>query len=154
MPPWPEWQLQYIGTRYLGKLLALWTTFWITVFKKLFRFIFNKRRNSHSLSEGGCNQGLSNVRLPSEYSFAKRLYKMAISALLTLGVWRVATLNSVWLATNTGGHRLLAAVLLLVSAGGVISLIWIGLSKRRSRRIANEQSYLGRFSGSNHAKAR
>jgi|SRR5579863_3342847 len=135
MPPWPEWQLEYIGTRYLGKLLAFWTAFWITVFRKIFRLIFNGRRNSQSLTERGCNQGLADVHVRSEYSLAKKLYKMAISTLLTLGVWRIATLNSLWVASDASGHRLIAAILLFVSAGWVISLIWIGLSKRQFRRI-------------------
>ena len=154
MPPWPEWQLEYIGTRYLGKLLALWTAFWILVFRKIFRLIFTGRRNSHSLTERGCKQGLSDVRLRSEYSVAKRLYKMAISTLLTLGVWRIATLNSIWIATNASVHRFIAAVLLLVSAGWVISLIWIVLSKRQPSRIASERSHVSPFGKSNHAKAR
>jgi hypothetical protein len=154
MPPWPEWQLEYIGTRYLGKLLALWTAFWITVFRKIFRLIFNGRRNSRSLPEHSRNQSLSDVHLRSEHSIAKRLYKMAISTLLTLGVWRIATLNSLWLATNASVHRFIAAVLLLVSAGWVISLIWIVLSKRQPRRIATEHSYVPPFDRSNHAKVR
>jgi hypothetical protein len=79
---------------------------------------------------------------------------MAISTLLTLGVWRIATLNSLWLATNASVHRFIAAVLLLVSAGWVISLIWIVLSKRQPRRIARERSYVSPFGRSNHAKAR
>ena len=153
MPPWPEWQLEYIGTRYLGKLLALWTALWIAVFRKIFRLIFSGRRNSHSLTERG-NQGLSDVHLRSEYSLAKRLYKMTISTLLTLGVWRIATLNSIWIATNASVHRFIAAVLLLVSAGWVISLIWIVLSKRQPRGIARERSYVSPFGRSNHAKAR
>jgi hypothetical protein len=134
MPPWPEWQLEYIGTRYLGKLLALWTAFWITIFRKIFRLIFNARRNSRSLAERSRNQSLSDVHLRSEHSIAKRLYKMAISTLLTLGVWRIATLNSLWLATNASVHRFIAVVLLLVSAVWVISLIWIVLSKRQPRK--------------------
>ena len=154
MPPWPEWQLEYIGTRYLGKLLALWTAFWITVFRKIFRLIFNGRRNSRSLPEHSRNQSLSDVHLRSEHSIAKRLHKMAISTLLTLGVWRIATLNSLWLATNASVHRFIAAVLLLVSAGWVISLIWIVLSKRQPRRIATEHSYVPPFDRSNHAKVR
>lgn len=154
MPPWPEWQLEYIGTRYLGKLLALWTAFWITVFRKIFRLIFSGRRNSHSLAEHNSNQSLSDVHLRSECSIVKRLYKMAISTLVTLGIWRIATLNSLWRATNASVHRFIAAVLLLVSAGWVISLIWILLSKRQPRRIARERSYLSPLGRSNHAKAR
>jgi hypothetical protein len=154
MPPWPEWQLEYIGTRYLGKLLALWTAFWITVFRKFFRLIFNGRRNSCSLAEHSCNQSLSAVHLRSENSIAKKLYRMAISTLLTLGVWRIATLNSLWLDTNASVHRFIAAVLLLVSAGWVISLIWIVLSSRQPRRIASQRSYVSPLDKSNHAKVR
>ena len=154
MPPWPEWQLQYIGTRYLGKLLALWTALWITVFRKIFRLIFSGRRNSHSLAERSCKQSLSHVHLRSEYSIVKRIYRMAISTLVTLGVWRIATLKSLWLSTNASVHRFIAAVLLLVSAGWVISLIWIVLSNRQPRRIARERSYVSPFDRSNQAKAR
>src|SRR5579863_9405683 len=145
MPPWPEWQLEYIGTRYLGKLLALWTAFWITVFRKIFRLIFNGRRNSQSLTERGCNQGLADVHVRSEYSLAKRLYKMAISTLLTLGVWRVATLNSLRLATNASVHRFIAGVVLFVSAGWVISLIWIVLPKASWKNRQRERVYVYPF---------
>src|SRR2546428_14148845 len=39
MPPWPEWQFEYIGTRFLGKLLGLWSAFWVNLLKKLFRSV-------------------------------------------------------------------------------------------------------------------
>lgn len=26
MPPWPEWQFEYIGSRFLGRLLGLWSS--------------------------------------------------------------------------------------------------------------------------------
>jgi hypothetical protein len=36
MPPWPEWQIEYVGSSFLGKLLGLWCGFWISVLKRLF----------------------------------------------------------------------------------------------------------------------
>jgi hypothetical protein len=57
------------------------------------------------------------------------------------------------LATNNSGHRLLAALLLLVSALWFISLVWIVVSKRQPVIVANEHAHRRRFTGSNHAKA-
>jgi hypothetical protein len=57
------------------------------------------------------------------------------------------------LATNESGHRLLAAVLLLVFALWFISLVWIVVSKRQPITVAREHGHRRRFTGSNHAKA-
>ena len=36
MAPWPEWQFEYVGTRFLGKLLGLWTALWVSLARRLF----------------------------------------------------------------------------------------------------------------------
>ena len=37
MAPWPEWQFEYVGTRFLGKLLGWWTTVWVSLIRQIFR---------------------------------------------------------------------------------------------------------------------
>jgi hypothetical protein len=39
MAPWPEWQFEYVGTRFLGKLLGQWTTLWVSLIRRLFRLL-------------------------------------------------------------------------------------------------------------------
>ncbi len=39
MPPWPEWQFEYMGSRFLGKLLGLWSSLWVSLVRKLFRLL-------------------------------------------------------------------------------------------------------------------
>lgn len=151
MPPWQEWQLQYIGTRFLGRLLAQWTVFWIRPFKKLFELI-----SSGDGKSNGCTR-LAARRSPAQETpqrlFAKTFGKMAISTLFMLAVLRLATLKPVWVATDKSEHRFLAAILLLAPAVWLVSLVWIGRSLRQLGTGCNEQPG-HRFTGSTHAKAR
>jgi hypothetical protein len=39
MAPWPEWQFEYVGTRFLGKLLGWWTTLWAGLIRQVFRLL-------------------------------------------------------------------------------------------------------------------
>ena len=39
MPPWPEWQVEYVVSSFLGRLLGVWCGFWITLPKRLFRIL-------------------------------------------------------------------------------------------------------------------
>jgi len=136
MPPWPEWQFEYIGTRFLGKLLGLWSAFWVNLLKKLFRSVRKAVKNLRDFTyRNSSRSDLSEDARLSESSFAKKLYKMAISTLLTLGLWRIATLKAVWSTANENGHRVLAAIVLLVCASWVISLVWICFSKSKPRRM-------------------
>jgi hypothetical protein len=154
MPPWPEWQFEYVGSRFLGKLLGLWSGLWVSLIRKLFRLVTRDRgvaenRSNHSqVTRDGRSLGTG-------FSFITGFSKIAVSTLLTLAVWRIATLQTVWSAVGDSGRRVLAAILLLVSASWVISLLWISCSRSRRKRIvvAASPSVKARYIRSNSAKA-
>jgi hypothetical protein len=58
-----------------------------------------------------------------------------MATLLTLVVWAIATSKPIWTAAGTDGDRVLAGVLMLVSATWVISVFWIVFSQPRKKRI-------------------
>ena len=138
MPPWPEWQFEYMGSRFLGRLLGLWTSLWVYLVRKLFQLLtkaFRNRRKSSSWDSTRYNFFNDSRPSETEFSVARKLSRMAVSTLLTLGVWRIITLKAVWLAAGASGDRILAAVLLFVSASWVISLVWICFSKSKLKKI-------------------
>src|SRR5437868_1436896 len=117
MPPWPQRQFEYIGSRFLGRLLGLWSSMWVSLVRKLFQLLTKASRNRREFSSRDSNRyNFLNDTRPSEteFSFARKLSRMAISTLLALGVWRIITLKAVWLAAGASGDRILAAVLLFV----------------------------------------
>ena len=125
MPAWPELQVEYIGSSFLGKLLGLWCGFWISLLKKLF-FIFGKRtENSNPDNRAGARFLTFEIRT--------KLYRMTISTLLMLGIWRFATLKPFWSAFNESGHRIIVALLFLLTASWMLSIIWIRSSKAHKR---------------------
>jgi len=138
MPPWPEWQFEYMGSRFLGRLLGLWSRLWVSLVRTLFQLLTKTARNRHGFSSCNSNgfNSLDETR-PSEteFSFARKLSRIAISTMLTLGVWRIITLKAVWVAAGESGDRILAAILLFVSASWVISLVWICFSKSKREKI-------------------
>jgi len=158
MPPWPEWQFEYMGSRFLGKLLGLWSSLWVSLVRKLVQFLTRasgSRRESSS-SDSKSNNFLNDIRQSeTEFSFARKLSRMAVSTLLTLGVWRIVTLKAVWLAAGASGDRILAALLLFVSASWVISLIWICFSKSKPKKTPAAARPLRKliYTGSSGAKA-
>jgi hypothetical protein len=138
MPPWPEWQFEYMGSRFLGRLLGLWSRLWVSLVRKLFQLLTKTARNPRDSST--CNSyGYSSLddtrRSENEFSFARKLSRIAISTMLTLGVWRIITLKVVWVAAGESVDRILTAILLFVSASWVISLVWICFSKSRQTDI-------------------
>ena len=158
MPPWPDWQFEYMGSRFLGRVLSLWSSLWVSVVRKLFQLLTKasrSRREASSWDSDGYNFPNGTQQSETEFSFARKLSRMAVSTLLTVGVWRIVTLKAVWLAVGAGGDRILAAVLLFVSASWVISLVWICFSKsesKKTRRMAR-QLHKPIYTGSSDAKA-
>jgi len=125
MPPWQEWQIEYVGSSFLGKLLGLWCGFWISLLKRLFFIFGTPTENSNPDSRAG-------TRL-STFAIRAKLYWIAISTLLMLGIWRLATLKPFWLAFNESGHRIIVSSLFLLTASWTMSIIWICSSKARKR---------------------
>lgn len=158
MPPWPEWQFEYMGSRFLGRLLGLWSSLWVSLVRKLFQLLTKtarNRRDSSSCNSNGYNSLEDTRPSETEFSFARKLSKIAVSTLLTLGVWRIITLKAVWLAAGVSGDRILAAALLFVSASWVISLVWICFSKSKRKKIPATARPLCKpiYTGSTGAKA-
>ena len=125
MPPWPEWQVEYVGSSFLGKLLGLWSAFWISLVKTLFRCFGTDVKNSKKHNSS---------RSPlSKFGVRAKLYRLAISTVLMLCFWRVATLKPFWSAFNESGHRVIVSVLFLLTACWMMSVVWICLSKAQRR---------------------
>ena len=136
MPRWQEWRFEYIGSRFLGRLLGLWWYLWALLVLRLFRVLAKAARNRRDASYGDPNRrhSIDDIR-PSgtEFSFARRLSWMTVSTLATLGVWKIITIKTVWIVVGESGDRMLAAVLLFVSASWITSLVWICLFPSRKR---------------------
>ena len=134
MPPWPEWQVEYIGASFLGKLLGLWSVFLISLFRKLFCWLGTAVNNSGQLAYRNRTHGdLGNNAHFSTSQVRKKLYRMAISTFLMLGFWRVATLRPLWSSVSESGHRVVLGFLFLLTASWMMSMAWIFLSKPHTR---------------------
>ncbi len=110
MPPWPEWQFEYMGSRFLGRLLGLWSSLWLSLIEKLFQLLTKtarNRRDSSSCNSDGYNSRDDTRPSETEFSFARKLSRIAVSTLLTLGVWRIITLKAVWVPAGESGDRIL-----------------------------------------------
>jgi len=77
---------------------------------------------------------------------------MAISTLVTVGVWSAITWKPIWIAAGPTGDEILTVVLLFVSAAWPVSLVWIWLSKPQTT-IAGRRARTSHYSGSNRANA-
>ena len=96
MPPWPECQFEYMGSRFLGSLLGFWSSLSVSLVRKLFRLLTKTARNRRDSSS--CNRNEYNFlddSRPSEteFSLARKLSGMAFSTLLRLAMWRIVTLE-------------------------------------------------------------
>ena len=135
MPPWFDWP-DYLGTDAMGQLIGLWLRFCVSLPRKLVALVV---RNEE--------------RRPN-WSWLRRLGKMAVSTLFTLGVWSVVTWKPVWTAAGAGGDRALTVILIFVSAAWPISLVWIWFSKPKYRSVAaNLQMRASHYSTSSRARA-
>ena len=154
MPPWPEWQFEYVGSRFLGRLLGLWSSFCVSVIWRLFRLALATVRGprvSGDLTSQAASYACDGPPR-TEPSFLGRLSKMAISTLGTVGVWSAITWKPIWIAAGPTGDIILTVVLLFVSAAWPISLVWIWFSKPRSTN-ADRKARTSSYSGSNRANA-
>lgn len=122
MPPssdWPDWfWWDCIGAGILGRILGLWFGFCVSLPKKLVALV------------------VRNEERRRKWSWLRRVGKMAVSTLFTLGVWSVVTWKPVWTAAGVGGNRILTVILIFVSAAWPISLVWIWFSKPKYLSVA------------------
>jgi hypothetical protein len=138
MPPWLDWldwlKWDCIGAGIVGRILGLWFRVCVSAIRSLFQLLHQRLRGLAHISNRDDFEA-PNRDLTAESSSLGKLGKTAIATLLTLVVWRIVTLKALWLAAGASGDRILAAVLLFVSASWVISLIWIWFSKSGSMKI-------------------
>jgi hypothetical protein len=71
MPPWPEWQVEYVGSSFLGKLLGLWSASWVRLLTAVFRSFGTdaETRGQHN----------SNRARLSIFEVGAKLFRLAIS---------------------------------------------------------------------------
>jgi hypothetical protein len=133
--PWFEW-LDYMGADAMGRLVGLWLRFCLSLPRKLVALVVRNEQGRR------------------KWSWLRRVGKMAVSTLLTLGVWRVVTWKPLWVAAGAEGDRLLAVVLIFVTAAWPISLVWIWFSKPKYKSANSRlQVRPSRYTGSSGAKA-
>lgn len=142
MPPWPEWQIEYIGTRFLGKLLGLWSIFLVSIFRMLFRSFAGVTKGLDRVLKGSPthNRNRKNGPVP-KFTTVKKLYKLIVVSLLMVSFWRMATLKSIWSSTDEQVHRAIVAFLFLLTACWLITVIWICLSKSQIRAAERRFPY-------------
>ena len=133
--PWFEW-LDYMGADAMGRLVGLWLRFCLSLPRKLVALVVRNEQGRR------------------KWSWLRRVGKMAVSTLLTLGVWTVVTWKPLWVAAGAEGDRVLTMVLIFVSAAWPISLVWIWFSKPKYRSVAaNLHMRASHYSRSSRAKA-
>jgi hypothetical protein len=133
--PWFEW-LDYMGADAMGRLVGLWLRFCLSLPRKLVTLVVRNEQGRR------------------KWSWLRRVGKMAVSTLLTLGVWTVVTWKPLWVAAGAEGDRVLTVVLIFVSAAWPISLVWIWFSKPKYRSVAaNLNMRASHYSRSGRAKA-
>lgn len=122
MPPWLDWldwlKWDCIGASVIGKLLGLWFRACATVTRKFFQFVLGSRSGYRSNA-----------------SLARKVVKVVWSTSLTLLLWVTLTWKPIWISAGPRGERIVAAVLLFITAFWVISLAWICLSKPGRERV-------------------
>jgi|SRR5579863_609494 len=135
MPPWADW-LDYFGADAVGRVVGLWLKFCF----RLPNFLLSRFRilSRNTLKPSGGPYAASTHsemtrRLRS--GFAKTV-KIVMATSLTLVVWAIVTSKPIWTAAGIDGDRVLAGVLMLVSATWMISVFWIFLSQPRKKKIA------------------
>jgi len=137
MRPWFDW-LEYLGADAIGRAIGLWLRFCLSLLKNTFRPLTTTARNPIRSAIGVSNPDrVVHIDRSQHYRLSphRKVTEIAISTALTLAVWRIVTLKAVWVAAGESGDRILTAILLLVSASWIISLVWICFSKSRQTDI-------------------
>jgi hypothetical protein len=137
MRPWSDW-LEYLGADAIGRAIGLWLRFCLSLVKSGFRLLTGTARNPiESATQVSDPDGVApfDRSQRGHLSPLRKIYRIAISTAVTLAVWRIVTLKTVWLAAGASGDRILAALLLFLSASWVISLIWICFATSESKKV-------------------
>jgi hypothetical protein len=159
MPPWLDWldwlKWDCVGAGIVGRIIGLWFRICVSVIRRLSQFLYQGPRGLVAYISNRNDRETPKRELTAESLSLRKLGKTTIATLLTLLVWRIVTLKAVWLAAGPDGDRILAAVLLFVSASWVISLVWICFSKSESKKARRMARPLHNsiYTGSSGAKA-
>jgi len=153
MPPQFDW-LEYRGADVIGSVIGLWFRFCMSLPRNLFRLVVGTTavRQSPVLVQKSESFAASNAPLRTEHSSLARVSRMAISTLVTVGVWSAITWKPIWIAAGPTGDKILTVFLLFVSAAWPVSLVWIWLSKPQTT-IADRRARRSHYSGSNRSNA-
>jgi hypothetical protein len=156
MRPWFDW-LEYLGADAIGRAIGLWFRFCWSLVKNASRLLTRAARNPASsamLVSKHDSLGHFDGPLWMGLSPRRKIKRIMVSTVFTLAVWRIVTLKAVWLAAGESGDRILAAVLLLVSALWVISVVLICFAKSKRKKIPATAHPLPkiRYTGSTSAK--
>ena len=135
MPPWVDW-LDYFGADAIGRVVGLWLRFCFSIPKLLFsRLKIHSRNTPESSSDINYRKGTQSGMAGRFRSGLSKTIRIVISTSVTLVVWAIFTSKPVWTAAGAHGDRILAGVLMLVSATWVTSVLWILFSQPSKKRI-------------------
>jgi hypothetical protein len=135
MPPWSDW-LDYFGADAIGRVVGLWLKFCFGLPKFLLSRFRILARNTPRPSGVPCAASTHSEVTSRFRSWFAKTVKIVMATLLTLVVWVIVTSKPIWTAAGTDGDRILAGLLMLVSATWVISVFWIFFSQPRKKSIA------------------
>jgi hypothetical protein len=158
MPPWLDWldwlKWDCIGAGIIGRILGLWSRFCVSEIRGLSRLTLGMVRGPRASANLTPQPADYACKVPkrTQPSFFGRVGRMAISTLVTVGVWSAITWKPIWTAAGPTGDKILTVVLLFVSAAWPVSLVWIWLSKPQTT-IAERRARTSHYSGSNRANA-
>ena len=159
MPPWLDWlewlKWDSIGAGVIGRILGLWFGVCVSAIRTLLRIVLGQQRGFAGYAHSHSDYRAFNQRLSVAPSPRAKLFRLTVSTLLTFVAWVTITWKPLWTAAGPRGDRVLAAILLLVNASWLISLVRICCSKsrRKGTAVAASPSVKARYIRSSSAKA-
>lgn len=138
MPPWLDWldwlKWDSLGAGVIGKVLGLWFRACATVVKGIWQLFLSRGPRDRSLAPVPTFKSFTKHD-PGEHLLVKKTINITISTALTLLIWKMLTWKPVWNSAGPRGDRILAAILVLVSALWIVSLISICFWKPGRSRV-------------------
>lgn len=144
MPPWLDWldwlKWDSIGAGVIGKILGLWFRACATVVKGILHPFLSSEpgvRSSAPIQAFELPQKEDSLR----HSMVRIATNIVVSTASTLLVWVTLTWKPIWNSVGPHGDRILAAILFLVSAFWIVSLLAICLWRPRQRRVVRSAPF-------------
>jgi len=137
MPPWMDWldwlKWDSIGAGVIGKILGLWFRTCAAVVKEILQLFLSRGLRYRSFALFPAFEPCT--KDPVGHLLVKKTINIVISSAVTLLIWMTLTWKPVWNSAGPRGDRILAAILLLVSALWIVSLISICFWKPGRSRL-------------------